>query len=169
MEDLLLTYKAIGSSVINYAAAIYFPNLKPSHVSKLQVVQNQCLRVVTGSHLAAAREHLHHETKTLLVDEHLQLLCRQFLTKSFLPEHPSFAVVSAPSGPRPIRQTLSSRFGPDISPFMRGGVIAPADYADSVKALHTSAVAAALVKLDVVVDSNESNLTQKTFKKNKKK
>ena len=66
-EDLLLTYKALGGSIIDYAAPIFSPNLKPTHVKKLQTMQNHCLRVVTGSHLAASMEHLHHETMTLPV------------------------------------------------------------------------------------------------------
>ena len=61
-EDMLLTFKSLVSSVIDYAAPIYSPNLKPSHLGKLQSAQNNCLRVVTGCYAAACMEHLHQET-----------------------------------------------------------------------------------------------------------
>ena len=86
-EDLELTYKAIGASMTTYAAPVYEPNLKPSHVQKLQRMQNQCLRVVTGAHAACSQEHLHHETKVLPIADHLQLLNRQFLAAALTTTH----------------------------------------------------------------------------------
>ena len=44
-EDLLLTYKSLGASIIVYAAPIFSPNLKPTHVKKLQTMQNLFSRV----------------------------------------------------------------------------------------------------------------------------
>ena len=55
-EDMLVTFKLLGVSVLNYAAPIFFPNLKPTHIRKLQTMQNHCLRVVTGAHAAASLE-----------------------------------------------------------------------------------------------------------------
>ena len=104
-EDLLLTYKAIGSTVIDYAAPVYSPNLKPSNVQRIQQLQNQCLMVVTGAHLAASQEH--HETKTLPVSDHLQLLSRQFLASAFSELHPCHHTVSAQQGPRNLCHTLT--------------------------------------------------------------
>ena len=46
-EDLLLTFKSLGGSVIDYAAPIFSPSLKQTHVKKLQMMQNHCLRVIT--------------------------------------------------------------------------------------------------------------------------
>ena len=74
-EDMLLTYKSLAASIIDYAAPIYAPNLKPTHMRKLPVMQNHCLRVMTGCHAAASMEHLHHETHMLPVKDHLHLLC----------------------------------------------------------------------------------------------
>ena len=104
-------------------------------------MQNHCLRVVTGSPLAASMEHLHHETMTLPVDDHLQLLSTQFLVTALHQSHPSFDVVSSQSGPRPVRQTLTSKHLQAVAPFLRGGAIPDGGRADALKDLHISAVA----------------------------
>ena len=41
VEDITITYKSIGESVINHNAAIYGPNLKPTHRKNIQRKQNQ--------------------------------------------------------------------------------------------------------------------------------
>ena len=147
-EDLLRTYKSLGALVINYAAPIFSPCLKPSHVRKLQTMQNHCLRVVTGSHAAASTEHLHHETMVLPVDDHLQLLSRQSLATSLQRSHPSFKVVSRQPGPRQLRHTLTSKHSSAVAPFLRGGAIPPGSIRDTHNDLHTSAVAVAISKMD---------------------
>ena len=147
-EDLLLTFKSLGGSVIDYAAPIFSPSLKQTHVKKLQTMQNHCLCVITGSHLAASTEHLHHETMTLPVDDHLQLISRQFLATALQRSHPSFEVVSAQPGPRPLRHTLTSRHSQAVAPFLRGGAIPDGGRADALKDLHTSAVAVAVNNMD---------------------
>ena len=81
-EDLLITYKSLATSVINYGAPLYSPNLKPTHINRIQCAQNQCLCVVKGAHAAASLEHLHRETKVLPVGDHLALLARQFLAQA---------------------------------------------------------------------------------------
>ena len=134
--------------MINYAAPIYSPNLKPSHVSKLQRAQNQCLRVASGAHAAASMEHLHHESKLMLVGDHLDMLSRQFLAKTLVPDHPLHNVASRQPGPRSLRHTLSSRHLPSVSPFLRGGSLPAASMQDCLSDLHTSAVAVSVNKLD---------------------
>ena len=42
-EDLALTFRSLAMSLINYAAPIYSPNLKPSNINLIQRAQNQCL------------------------------------------------------------------------------------------------------------------------------
>ena len=138
----------LGSSVIDYAAPICSPNLKPSNLEKIQRVQNQCLRVVTGAHLAASKEHLHHKTQTLPVDDHLDLLSRQFLAKANVASHPSNAVVSSSSGPRAIRQTLASKHDAAVAPFKCNGFIPRDSISNVIKDLHTAVVAVSINRLD---------------------
>ena len=88
--------------------------------------------------------HLHAESLILPVKPHLSLLCSQFLARAHQPSHPSFPIVTAPSGIRSIRSTLQSRFLPSVSPFLTDGVMLPEDYKPTLSALHTSAVQQAL-------------------------
>ena len=110
--------------------------------------RDHCLRVVTGCHAAASMEHVHHETKTLPVVDHLQLLSRQFLASAFNERHPSFGTVTSISGPRPLRHTLRSRHLSAVAPFLRDGVLPLESRQDVLKELHTDAVTAAIQKLD---------------------
>ena len=147
-EDICITFKSLAASQINYAAPVYAPNLKPTHIARIQCAQNRCLRIATGSHAAASLSHVHHETSTLTVGSHLNMLARQFYAKTMVSSHPSFDVVQAPSGPRGLRQTLSSKFHISVAPFCRNGSI-PRDSIQSVIGdLHTSAVAVAIRDLD---------------------
>jgi predicted ABC-type sugar transport system permease subunit len=45
-KTLLLTYKALVGSVFDFCAPIYFLNLKPFNIAKMQIVQ---IRLATGS------------------------------------------------------------------------------------------------------------------------
>ena len=47
-ETLVSTYKSIGRSVLEYGAPIWSPIISNNSWNKLQVVQNQALRIATG-------------------------------------------------------------------------------------------------------------------------
>ena len=49
LETLALTYKSICRSVMEYAAPIWSPIISKASWTKLQTVQNQALRVITGN------------------------------------------------------------------------------------------------------------------------
>ena len=68
-----------------------------------------CLRAATGAHAAASFEHVHQESLVLPVEDHLNLLSRQFLAQASLATHASHAVVSAAPGPRDARKSLTQR------------------------------------------------------------
>ena len=44
-ETLLMTYKAVGRSIINYAAPVWSPNLNDTNYRKIQYTQNEALRM----------------------------------------------------------------------------------------------------------------------------
>ena len=132
-------------------------------------MQNQCLRVVTGAHAAASMQHLHHETLMLPIEDHLNLLCQQYLAKTLVRSHPSFEVATAPSGPRLLRHTLSSRYLESVRPFFVNDEIPSNEYRNVLTDLHTAAVESAIRKLDAKpnrvlgarppsIDSSESYL-----------
>jgi hypothetical protein len=97
-KTLLITYKALVETVMSYAAAIWYPNSKPSKIEKLQFIQNVAIRLITGCHKAASIGHLLTETKMMPVAEHLSMLCAQFLVSCLRPSHPSHKVVLSLQG-----------------------------------------------------------------------
>ena len=49
-ETLVATYKAIVCPILNYAASIWFTQVSPKYLDKLEVIQNKPLRITTGCH-----------------------------------------------------------------------------------------------------------------------
>ena len=86
---------------------------------------------------------------TLPVDDHLRLLSVQFYAATLQDSHPSHSVVRLDSGPRDKKPVLQSVFKNDLDPFLLDNVLPPGVLKDTIKALHTNAVAAAVVKLDL--------------------
>ena len=69
-ETLLMTYKAVGRSIINYAAPVWSTNLRDTNYRSIQYTQNEALRIATGCHKMYSVDHLHAEAKMLKVREH---------------------------------------------------------------------------------------------------
>ena len=135
-QTLLITYKALVESVMSYAAAIWYPNSKPSNVEKLQFIQNSAMRLITGCHKASSIDQLLTESKLMPVAEHLSMLCAQFLASCLRPTHPSHETVLIPPGPRtnasgrPMKETLQSKFSAVVAPFLKaeGGTVHDVNY-----------------------------------------
>ena len=145
-ETLAVTYGALIKPVLSYAAPIWHPSTCQSNIQSLQRIQNKALRVITGSHKMADQQHLHTETKTLPVKDHLDLLCRQYLISSLRQDHPCYPYVTADSGARAGQRvpTLQSRFLPDVQNLLVGGTTPPNDYKKIIAELHTTAVSSHL-------------------------
>ena len=112
-EVLLSTYKAVCRSVLNYAAPIWTPGLSDTRWKDLQTKQNAALRTVTGCHVMASSDHLHHETRVMKVREHNELLSTQFFLGAHLEERPDHRTTEEPPARhRKIQPTLRSKFGP---------------------------------------------------------
>ena len=73
-EMLRLTYQALGRSIANYAAPVGSTNASDTSLGKIQRTQNEVLSNITGSHKMSSIEHLHSETKMILVEDHISLL-----------------------------------------------------------------------------------------------
>ena len=50
METLIMTYKTVGRSIINYAAPVWSPNLHDTNYRKSQYTQNEALRIAICCH-----------------------------------------------------------------------------------------------------------------------
>ena len=143
-ETLLLSFKVLVKTKLDYAAPVWSPNVKPSSVKRLQAIQNAGLRTVTGSHKMAHANHLHTETKVLPVPDHLAMLSTQYLASSLRAEHPANEYVSRPPGRRSMKQTLQSRFQNDITPRLVNGSLPAGAFPETKNAIHTQYVERAI-------------------------
>ena len=87
-------------------------------------------------------DHLHTEAKVFKVDEHLKMLCSQHLATCLQPNHISFPIVTADSGPRRMKQSLQMHSSDQVNDLLVGGVIE--DIKEARKTIHTRAVGAAM-------------------------
>ena len=86
-ETLLMIYKAVGRSIINYAAPVRSTNLRDTNYRNIQYTQNEALRISTGCHKMSSVDHLHVEANMLKVKEHSELLFAQYLARCLEPEN----------------------------------------------------------------------------------
>ena len=114
-ETIIITYKSICRSTLEYGAAIWSPSISETNWQKLQCVQNQALRVATGCLLMSNAEHLHQETKVLPIKEHATLISKQFLASCFVPGHPGAKHINRPPDPRNMKNTIL-QYREQISP-----------------------------------------------------
>ena len=61
------------------APPVWSTNASDTCLEKIQRTQNEALKIITGSHNMSSTDHLHSETKMLLVEDHLNLLSVQYL------------------------------------------------------------------------------------------
>ena len=64
-ETLLMTYKAVGRSIINYAAPVWSPNLHDTNYRKIQYTQNESLKIAPVCHRMSTIDHLQTEAEML--------------------------------------------------------------------------------------------------------
>ena len=84
----MASYKAIMRPALEYASSIWTPLASSTSMNKLQVImQNAELRTATGR-TQNTNIHLHDETLTLPIHEHLQLYASQYKQKTQHPSHP---------------------------------------------------------------------------------
>ena len=139
-ECLTQTFKSLIRPIFDYAAPIVYPQYSQSSVRRLQLVQNRALRQVTGCHAASSVDHLHLESEVLPVESHLKMLSAQYLAQALEPGHPSHDTVQLPPGPRQMKQTLKTKVGNLVEPFLVDGIIPAGASKQAVDGIHTSVV-----------------------------
>ena len=87
-ESLRANYKTIMRPVVKYVSSVWSPIASSTSINKLQVIQNAALRTTTGCTQDTHIQHLHDETLTLPIHEHLQLHVSQYKQKTQHPSHP---------------------------------------------------------------------------------
>ena len=146
-EIIVTTFKAIGQSIINYCCPIWTPALSRTTWNNIQVAQNAALRAATGCHTMAHPDHLHQETKIMTVQNHCEMLSKQFLLQTQLPDHPNRVDLNAPPPRRQMVQTLKSKFGREINQMSQPDL--PQDiYKQRLKAIHTNSVHSNILRLE---------------------
>ena len=86
-ETLIATYNAVMRPALEYASSIWSSLASSTSINKLQVMQNAALRTATGYTQDTNIRHLHDETLTLPIHEHLQLHASQYRQKAQHPSH----------------------------------------------------------------------------------
>ena len=133
-ETLLITYKAISRSTLEYGAPIWAPMISDSNWTKLQTVQNQALRTATGCLAMTSLPDLHRECKVLPIKEHSTLLTKQFTAGCFVQSHPGNKFINKVPPDRKLKATHLAHEA-EVAEKFRSGT-----YKDAIKSLHTSAV-----------------------------
>ena len=147
-ETMIITYKSICRSILEYATPIWSPSISDTNWEKLQVIQNKALRIATGCYNKASPSHLHQECKMLPVREHCEMITKQYLAACHLPGHPGRKHLGRPPAPRPKKLTLLDRHKTELSNLIPN----PQDFNEMeykiiLKSIHTQDVAAAIASL----------------------
>ena len=108
-ETPLLTYKALGRLIANYAAPVWSTNASDTSLGKIQCTQKEALRIITGSHKMSNIDHLHSDTKRLLVKDHLNLLSAQYLVHCLDTDNVCHHITTMDHPPREMNETLFTR------------------------------------------------------------
>lgn len=133
-ETLIITYKAVARSMLEYGAPIWSPIISDTSWARLQSVQNQGLRTATGCLLMSSQEHLHRECKMISVRTHCTLLTKQHTASCFQNTHPGRRLLNLPEPKRNLKPK-HLKYKTEVAELFR-----QMTYKDLVKTLHTSAV-----------------------------
>ena len=111
-----MTYKAVGRSIINYAAPVWSTILRDTNYRNIQYTQNEALRIATGCHKMSSVNHQHVETVRLKVREHLKLL--QYLVRCLEPGNVCHSITTRETPKRRIKDILFTRHRNTVEPMM---------------------------------------------------
>src|SRR5881296_2283226 len=140
-ETLLATYKTIVLPVIEYASTVWSHTISDSNLQKLQITQNDALRVITGCTSDTNIEHLHKETKTLPLPNHLKLHASQLRQKAQLPIHPLNDLTQQTNCPRKMKETIFQNWNrKTINIDNNLNPPTPESISNNIKTIHTLAV-----------------------------
>ena len=160
-----MTYKAVGRSIINYAAPVCSTNLRDTNYRSIQYTQNEALRIATGCHKMSSVDHLHAEAKMLEVREHSELLSAQYLARCLEPGNVCHSITTRETPKRRMKETLFTRHRNTVEPMMLAD-----NRKEILHAIHTDAVNKAVKdqKKNIVLDDlphpindSERDLTRK--------
>ena len=141
-QTLIITYKTIVRSVLEYGSPIWSPAINETSWTKLQRVKNSALKVATGTYHNTQEEHIHRETKVLALRDHGRMITERYLAACHLPGHPGRKHLDRPPPHRPLKLTTLS-YKEDVSPVFNS-FDESNDYKLAKKAIHTRFVEKAI-------------------------
>ena len=112
------TYKAVGRSIINYAAPVWSPNLHDTNYRKIKYTQNDALRITTGCHKMSSINHLHTEAEMLKVRERSELMSAQYLARCMEPGNVCHPITTWVTPERQMKETQYTRHQNTVEPMM---------------------------------------------------
>ena len=130
-----MTYKAVGRSIIKYAAPVWSTNIRDTSYINIQYTQNEALRIATGCHKMSRVDHLHVEAKILKVREHSELLSAQYLTRCLEPGNVCHSITTWETPKRRMKETLFTRHRNTVEPMMLAN-----NRKATLQAIHSDAV-----------------------------
>ena len=90
------------------------PTASDSRVKKIQTVHNTALRTTTGAYKMTSIDHLHQESLTLKVKDHLDILSAEYPVNCLEKDHACHGITT--QEPRPMKETLNSRHHSTVLP-----------------------------------------------------
>ena len=123
-----MTYKAVGRSIINYAAPVWSTNLRDTNYRNIQYTQNEALRIANGLPL-------HVEAKMLKVREHSELLSSQYLARCLEPGNVCHSITTRETHKRRMKETLFTSHRNTVEPMMLAN-----NRKQTLQAIHSDAV-----------------------------
>ena len=144
-----MTYKAVGRSIINYAAPVWSSNLCDTNYINIQYTQNEALRIPTGCHKMSSVDHMHAEANMLKVREHSELLSAQHLARRLEPGNVNNSITTRDPPTRLMKETLFTRHRSTVERMM-----ITKDRKATLQAIHTMSFNQAVTSLrrNVVLD-----------------
>ena len=134
-ETLLMTYKAVERSIINYAAPVCSTNLRDTNYRNIQYTQNETQRIATGCHKMCSVDHLPVEANMLKVREHSELLSAHYLARCLEPRNVCHSITTRESLKSRMKETLFTRHRNTVEP-----MILADNRKATLQAFHTDAV-----------------------------
>ena len=91
-------------SIANYVVPFCSSNYTCTNIGKIQCVQNDALRIFTGSHKMSSIDHVLSKTKMLQVEDHLNLLSTQYLVQCLDLENICHHITTVDHPPRHMKE-----------------------------------------------------------------
>ena len=118
LDNCVFVIFKVGCSIADYAAPVWSTNASNTSIEKIQVAQNEALRISTGAHKMANIDHLHCEAQMLKVTEHSDLLSAQYLVKCLDHENVCHNITTLDQPPCMMKHTLYSKHHTTIAPLL---------------------------------------------------